>query len=82
MLLAGMLARNAACLCYICAEAYLRKQYWRLCLRRWTGTRQFLRFMRSYAADVLGMHLNAHGCACFHTLSCSLQSSGYKLPAS
>jgi hypothetical protein len=31
--------------------------------RRWTGTRQFLRFMRAYSADVLGMHLNAHGCA-------------------
>ncbi len=29
--------------------------------RRWTGTRQFLRFMRAYSADVLGMHLNAHG---------------------
>ncbi|KAK9820638.1 hypothetical protein WJX81_002025, partial [Elliptochloris bilobata] len=31
------------------------------CILGWTGTRQFLRFMRSYAADVLGMHLNAHG---------------------
>ncbi len=35
--------------------------------RRWTGTRQFLRFMRAYAVDVLGMHLNAHGCELYLT---------------
>ena len=29
------------------------------CVLGWSGTRQYLRFLRQYAAD-LGMHLNSH----------------------
>jgi hypothetical protein len=32
------------------------------CLFGWTGSRQYLRFLRHYAKEVRGMNLNAHRC--------------------
>ena len=36
------------------------------CVLGWSGSRQYLRFLRQYAVD-LGMHLNSHRCACWAT---------------
>lgn len=45
------------------------------CLMGWTGSRQYLRFVRQYAKDIKGMNLNSHRCAALKQASATFTSA-------